>query len=782
MKRMCIMLFLISSVFSQLDAQQNDWENPAVNQINTEAPRASFYPYQDQESAASDRPEMSRFYQLLNGNWKFFWAKNPDERPEGFHNPDYDISDWDDLPVPGDWQMYGYDYPIYVNVRYPFEKNQPYVPHDFNPVGSYKHSFMISPEWDNHEVFIHFAGVNSAFYLWINGQEVGYHEDSKTAAEFNITKYIKPGNNDLAVSVFRWCDGSYLEDQDFWRLSGIERDVYLLATPKVYIQDFFVHAGYDAEDKEGDLNLDIEVKNILGKAIDNYTIDVRVEDQNKKVLYTSSESTNLSANESGDISFSASFPNIQPWSAEMPALYALRLILKNDSGEILQVIPKKIGFRTVEIKDGQMLVNGKAILIKGVNRHEHDPITGHVVSRESMIRDIVLMKQHNFNTVRTSHYPDDPLWYSLCDEYGIYLIDEANIESHGYGYAPEATLGNRPNWQQAHLERIRAMVERDKNHPSVIIWSMGNEAGDGINFEAASEWIKERDRSRPVHYERAGEGDHVDLVTPMYTTVDGIIAYAKTDPDRPLILCEYAHAMGNSNGSLFKYWDAFRKYRSLQGGAIWDWVDQGLIKKTPKGDSFFAYGGDFGPANVPSDDNFCMNGLVAADRTPHPGIFEAKKLQQPIQVTAIDLNKGEFNIQNEYSFINCDHLYGKVKIQKDGELAFEEKFDLKNLLPEQSMTYKISRKYPDPTPGAEYWCTFSFCLKEDSPWAKADHEIAWEQFKLPIDKSKIKISVDKSADLNLLETENDINIGNEQFNVILSKINGSLTSFKYSPD
>ena len=571
-----------------------DWENEQIIGINKEAPRSTSMPYPDMRSAVAGDRLSSRWAKLLNGDWKFHWSPDPDSRPADFYRPDYDVRDWDTIPVPSNWQMEGYGVPLYSNVTYPFRKDPPRVmgtpPSHFtnfdhrNPVGSYRHIFTVPSEWRDRQVFIVFDGVNSAFYLWINGQKVGYSQDSRTPAEFNITEHLKPGRNILAAEVYRYSDGSYLEDQDFWRLSGIFRNVYLYSTADLRIRDVFVKTDLDDQYRDAHLKAEVTVRNDSGQAMDFPRVEMTLLDADQKPIAPASGmvarlNESIPSGAEKTIGLEAPVPNPLKWTAETPHLYTVLFELKDQSGTRIEVISQKIGFRKVEIKGGQLLVNGKPIYVKGVNRHEHAPDTGHVMSRESMIRDILLMKQFNINTVRTSHYPTVPEWYELCDEYGLYVIDEANIESHGMGYGAES-LAKDPAWQEAHLARIRAMVERDKNHPSVIIWSMGNEAGDGINFEAASAWIKQRDPSRPIHYEQAGQRPHTDIVCPMYASIDWIVRYARREQTRPLILCEYAHAMGNSVGNLQDYWDAIESHKHLQGGCIWDWVDQGLRKKT----------------------------------------------------------------------------------------------------------------------------------------------------------------------------------------------------------
>jgi len=511
------------------------------------------------------------------------------------------------------------------------------------------------------DVFIHFGGVNSAMYLWINGKFVGYSEDSKTPDEFNITQYLKKGSNVLAVEVYRWCDGSYLEDQDFFRLSGIERDVYLHATPKISVADFFVKAGLDANYTNGTFNLEVKVKNTIAQKNPLYNIEATLYDiPTGKKVFTEKKALHLSAESKDILNFSAVIDSVKQWSAEHPNLYNLSIQILDAKNASVYNTTAKIGFRSVEIKNGQMLVNGKAIYIKGVNRHEHDQTTGHVISIESMKKDIQLLKQFNFNAVRTCHYPNDPMWYKLCDEYGIYLIDEANIESHGYGYDPDKTLGNKPEYMQMHMERVANMVERDKNHPSVIIWSMGNEAGTGINFLAVYKWTKERDNARPVHYERAEKQTsiterHTDIRADMYAGLNNIKKYLDTDPDRPFIWCEYAHAMGNSTGNFQDLWDFVESHPKHQGGFIWDWVDQGIIKTNAKGNKIWGYGGDFEPEGKYTDKNFCSNGLVFPDRSLHPAIWEVKKVYQYIKIRPVDLEKQRYEIKNMFDFTNLNN-------------------------------------------------------------------------------------------------------------------------------
>ena len=581
-----VLIALGGHVFAQ--EQGRDWENPAVVGTNKTPGHSTLMPYANLANARKGTRDASAFHQSLNGKWKFNWAAKPSKRPTEFYKPSFDVSGWKEIPVPSNWQLQGYGIPIYCNHPYSFKKDPPRVmgtpPADWpaynhrNPVGSYRREFTIPDAWKDRQVFIHFDGVSSAFYLWVNGKKVGYSQGSRTPAEFDITPYLKDGANVLAAEVYRYSDGTYLECQDFWRLSGIFRDVYLWSARELHVRDFHANATLDDNYRDGMLSVGIDMQNFTGE-VKKCSIEV-------ELLDIEGGKTALIKVDGVDVKPGANNKLMTPrvtiakpaqWSAEQPNLYQMLITIRDATGEIIEVVGCKVGFRRVEIKGGQLLVNGRAIYCKGVNRHEHDPVTGHYITRESMIRDIKLMKQNHIHAVRTCHYPNDPKWYDLCDQFGIYLIDEANIESHGMGYGP-ASLGKKPAWKKAHLERTIRMVERDKNHPSIIIWSLGNEAGDGINFEATSAWIHKRDPSRPVHYERAGHKAHTDIVCPMYAGIKSIKAYGSKPQDRPLILCEYAHAMGNSVGNLQDYWTVIEKYKHLQGGFIWDWVDQGLLK------------------------------------------------------------------------------------------------------------------------------------------------------------------------------------------------------------
>ncbi|MBN2356505.1 DUF4981 domain-containing protein, partial [candidate division KSB1 bacterium] len=637
--------------------------------------------------------------------------------------------------------------------------------------------FTTTATWKDLQVFIHFGAVKSAFYIWVNGRSVGYSQGSKTPAEWDITKYLHSGVNTVALEVYRWSDGSYLECQDFWRISGIERDVYLYAAPKVRIRDFFVHANLDSACNEGLLSVDVELVNSTTKRnAGRFIVEAQLIDDSGRPVYSEQKNADMNKKRSIAITFSHQIAKPKQWSAETPHLYSLVLQLLNDKMQVMQSVCCKTGFRRVEIRNGRLMVNGVPILIKGVNRHEHDEYTGHVICEASMVQDIRLMKQHNINAVRTCHYPDDPRWYELCDRYGLYLIDEANIESHGMGYKPDRTLGNNPAWKEAHLDRTRRMVERDKNHPSVIIWSLGNEAGDGCNFEATSAWIHGRDPSRPVHYERAGRRPHTDIVCPMYASIEYIREYAGQRQDRPLILCEYAHAMGNSTGNLQDYWDVIEACDHLQGGCIWDWVDQGLAEFTDRYEKYWAFGGDYGPPGTPSDQNFCCNGLVSPDRSPHAGLMEVKQVYQYVGFEAEDLAAGRMRIKNKYDFTNLNkfHIFWRL-LADDAEIA-SGSIHRPNIMPKHEGIFDLFLPHIEAKPGVEYFLNLSVLTAEDASLVPQGHEVAKAQFKLPLKKAVEPIAA--GAQLKAGEDASHLTLFGDDFLLVFNKTTGILESYK----
>lgn len=735
-----------------------DWENEAVFGQNKLPPRATFYRF-DTAEAARDATRVnggradSPYVLSLNGDWKFNWVGKPAERPQNFYEVGFDDSDWATIPVPSNWEIEGHGQPIYTNMKYPFDKNPPFIAgFNGNPVGSYRTTFTVPEKWAGRTTEICFDGVESAMYLWCNGKKVGYSQGSRTPARFDLTPYLidDGGENQLAMEVYRWSDGSYLEDQDFWRLSGIFRDVYLEGISEKHLVDIECKTDLDDAYLDGTLSIDVTTKGHVPK------IEAELFDA------TGNEIAEIEvAGKAERFKLMMTLKSPKLWTAETPHLYRLVISIEGEGDEELESTALNVGFREVEIKDGVLLVNGKYVYMNGVNRHEHHHETGHTISRESMIEDIVLMKQNNINAVRTSHYPTCPDFYNLCDEYGLYVVDETNIESHGMEYGP-ASLAKHASWGPAHLDRAKRMVERDKNHASIVIWSLGNEAGNGVNFMANYDWIKDRDPSRPVQYEQAHYNKrNTDIRCPMYDKIDRIVKYAKGEMkgvavDRPLILCEYAHAMGNSVGNLKEYWDAIRSHRALQGGFIWDWVDQGLVKKIDdpaSGDpiEFFAYGGDFG--DKPNDANFCCNGLVQPDRKPNPHLLEVKKVYQRIS-TSHDAEKLEtLQVTNAFDHQSLDHLELTWRIDVDGEAVKRGVKALPAIAAGETGEVTLPVVAPPALPGQEAILTVSYRLKDDTAWAPDGHVVAWEQFVLPTADAAVdltagteKATVEKTAE------------------------------------
>ena len=969
---------------------QEDWLNPAVTGINRLSPRAVRCVYADANSARTRDPQKSPYYQSLNGTWKFHSVPKPAERPRDFYQTDFDDDDWTTIPVPSNVETEGYGIPIYTNIKYPWgtAPDPPNIPADNNPVSSYRRTFVVPDDWDGRHLLLRFEGVESAFYVWVNGEKVGFSKGSRTDAEFDITTFAHPGENLIAVEVFRWSDGSYLEDQDFWRLSGIFRDVYLLAVCDLHIWDFEAKPQLDDDYRDAALAIDVQVRN-FGDAAGQARIDAELFDAaGDKIANLETVLQKTAAAEIGKFELKTELKAPDKWSAETPTLYTLLLTLKDDDGNVIEVLPARIGFRRVKIKDGELLINGRAVLFKGVNRHEHDPDRGHAVTVESMIKDIRVMKQHNVNAVRTCHYPNQPIWYDLCDEYGIYLIDEANIESHGMGYG-ERTLAIRPEWKAAHLDRTKRMVERDKNHPAVVIWSLGNEGGFGSNFEATSNWIKQRDPSRPTHYERAGRDPATDIVCPMYAHPNSLARYASQPQERPFILCEYSHAMGNSNGNLWKYWELIYSKKHLQGGFIWDWVDQALRKPLPprkelrisgaaltgppiatisgelvagglngrviykdspqldltndftldvvvtpscrtdhapylvKGDTqyalkqtddrleffvfssegggwignfaavpsdwygrehrltgvfdgaalrlyvdgaeqavrpfsgkvhsnsfpvsigcdtenagrsangpiraariyeralsaeevsspkppatglvlafnadaleeqvsdwqgptpgngwFWAYGGDYGPPGTPSDDNFCCNGLVSADRNPHPGLLQLAKVYQNVHAKPVDLTRGRVEITNWHDFTTLGEIVdGFWEIQADDHVIQRGRLADLAIPARASRVVTVPFKPIESEAGVEYFLNLSFRLRDDQRWADRGHEVAWEQFELPVGQPVAPTPLEQIPELTISDEGDTIALQAGDTIWTVDRNTGLLVSWKHA--
>ena len=675
--------------------------DPQLLSINKLPPHASFTSYVDETSALNKDMANGSFYLPLNGTWKFHYTEKFKERPTNFMEPDFNTADWKEIKVPGNWELQGFGDPIYVNVGYEFvspgfdkylqEPNPPMVPEAWNPTGTYRRDFDLPANWKGKRIFLSADAVKGAAYFYLNGEFIGMSKAGKVPVQFDITPVVKPGKNTLAVQMHRFSDANYFEGQDFWRLTGFERDVYLYAQPQTRIADFEVQTPLDSSFKNGVFKLNVKVQNDEVKAR-SISVSYRLIDHAKQTVAHGEKAIKLDKNSSQSVSFAETINDVKAWTAETPNLYTLLISTADETGKIEECIPSRIGFRTVEIKNKQLLVNGQPILVKGVNVHEHDPLTGHYITEETMLKDFELWKKYNVNTVRTCHYPQQKRFYELCDEYGFYVIDEANIETHGMGYSLQAggSLGNNPLYLPAHLDRLKDMVERDKNHPSIITWSLGNEAGNGYCFYETYLWLKQRDPSRPVQYERAEHEWNTDIVCPMYISPKGIEAYALNPKShRPLILCEYAHAMGNSLGNFQDYWDIIEKYDLLQGGCIWDWVDQGLEKTNEKGEKFWAYGGDYGDTGTPSDGDFCINGIVYPDRKIKPQTIEMGKVYQNIKFKNFDRTKGTIDVQNEFFFTDLDKYDFAYAVKGNGKVLKTGKFTV-SLRPRQKCTVALN--------------------------------------------------------------------------------------------
>ncbi|MDT0689994.1 glycoside hydrolase family 2 TIM barrel-domain containing protein [Salegentibacter sp. F188] len=720
-----LMLFPAATFFAQDTG--NEWENPTILDRNKEEGHAQFVLYHNEAAARTAAKEESEYLKSLNGTWEFDIVKTPGERPKDFFQADLNTDNWQNINVPSNWELEGFDIPIYTNVVYPFPKNPPFIDEEYNPVGSYRTSFTVPQDWDDKEIMLHFGSISGYAQIYVNGKEVGMTKASKTPAEFNVTPFLKEGENLLAVQVFRWHDGSYLEDQDFWRLSGIERDVYLQANPKTTIWDYWATSSLDEEYQDGIFNMNVDLRKFEGSKIRKPAVKVElINPEGEKVF--SEEKKRLAQDE--NVQFSTTIPDVQKWSGEFPNLYTYVITLSDRKGETLGVISGKTGFRKVEIKDAQLMVNGEPITVKGVNLHEHHGTKGHVPDREMMIKDIELMKRNNINAIRMSHYPHGIELYELADKYGMYVVDEANIETHAMGAELQGNFDKSvhpaylPEWAPAHMDRVKRMVERTKNHPSIIIWSLGNESGNGQVFYDAYDWIKQKDTTRMVQFEQAGENRNTDIVAPMYPGIESMIAYAEDETkERPYIMCEYSHAMGNSNGNFQEYWDIINSSEHMQGGFIWDWVDQGLKAETEDGEMFWAYGGDLGGANLQNDQNFNANGLVDAGRNPHPALQEVKKVHQNIN---FEFNGQDLKITNKFNFTNLSNYNFKWELIANGEVVETGNFEV-SAEPNQQETVNLNL----PQLGdKEYFLNTYAYTSEATALVPEGHEIAREQFLL----------------------------------------------------
>ena len=765
----CYLLLVCTTLSSQTF---NEWKDPVVNEVNRSPMHTSYFAYQNEHSALKGCKEASQNFMSLNGIWKFLWVKDADKRPMNFYKISYDDKSWDNMQVPGLWALNGYGDPVYVNYGYPwrnqFAGEPPAIPVADNQVGSYRKEIIIPADWKGKEIFAHFGAVSSNMYLWVNGQFVGYSEDSKLEAEFNLSRYLKPGKNLIAFQVFRWCDGSYLEDQDFLRLAGVGRDCYLYVRNKKYIQDIRVTPDLDAQYLNATLHVAMNLKG-------GGTVDLKLLDPlGKEIVATSVKGT-------GQIQTRMEVANPGKWSAENPILYTLIATLK-DKGDVVEVIPVNVGFRKIELKNAQILVNGQPVLFKGVNRHEMDPDNGYYLSPQRMIQDIKIMKAFNINAVRTSHYPNDNLWYDLCDRYGLYVVAEANVESHGIG--GHKTLARNPLFAKAHLERNQRNVQRSYNHPSIIFWSLGNEAGFGANFEACYTWIKNEDKTRAVQYEQAKINEFTDIFCPMYQDYEGNREYCEGDIDKPLIQCEYTHAMGNSLGGFKEYWDLIRKYPKYQGGFIWDFVDQSLRWKNKEGVSFYAYGGDWNPYDA-SDNNFMDNGLINPDRQPNPHMYEVGYFYQSIWVTPVDLPNGAINVYNENFFRNLDDYYLEWELQADGEIVRKGMVGKLNVAPQQTATVQLGYTMDDICQDKELLLNIMFKLKKAESLLPAGHVVAKKQLTiLPYKTPDLAISNMPNSNIKVCAPtviENDVNyliVEGEHFRLDFDKHDGYLCKYE----
>ena len=776
-------------------------ENEQVISENKEPAHASFSSFTSEENALSSKPQ---FHKSLNGIWKFNWVKNPKDRPTQFMKSDFDASNWDDIKVPSNWEVEGFGVPIYANHQYEFTsykamiaedmklvdsiypKNPGDVPDNYNPVGSYHRDFKIDEDWGNKELFLHIGAMKSGGFVWLNGEYIGYSQGSKLPAEFNITKAAKTGKNTIAIQIFRWTDGSYLECQDFWRISGIERNVFIYAQPKIRIKDFEVTSTLDKGYENGLLNIDIDLKNHSPKN-NKLEVSYKLLDGNT-VISIGENKVQINKFQEASTSFKTTIPSVKPWSAEYPNLFTLVLETKDSKGKTIEISRTKIGFRSIEIKNGLLLVNGQRITIKGVNTQETDPETGHVMSEEMIMKDIKLWKENNINAVRLSHYPRGRRFYELCDEYGLYVVDEANIESHGMYYG-KYSLAKNPSWENAHVDRMVRMVERDKNHPSVIIWSMGNEAGNGVNFFKGYDVIKANDNTkRPVQYERPYKDydeslydmdSNTDIIVPQYPSPARFEEVGKSKTDRPYIPSEYAHAMGNSTGNFQDYWDIIEQYDNLQGGFIWDWVDQSIWKTNEKGERYYAYGGDYGE-NMPTDNTFLNNGIVFPDRTPQPALYEVKKVHEYINFKDKGINQhNELRVlvENLYDFTNLDQFDFKAEIKADGKVLQTINIDDISVETHTGKLIRIPLKNITFQDNTEYFVEFSATTKKEWGILSKGFEVAREQIPLTSKFKKTISELETKNNLNVQNNQDQVTVSNEHLSLVFDKNEGRITSY-----
>ena len=767
------------------------WQDIQVVAVNKEKPRSSFMSYADRETALTSRFEKSPYYSLLNGTWKFFFVDSYKDLPQNITDPSVNTSSWDDITVPGNWEVQGHGVAIYTNHGYEFKPKNPQPPllPEANPVGVYRRDIEIPANWDNRDIYLHIGGAKSGLYVYLNGKEVGYSEDSKNPAEFLINKYLQPGKNVLTLKIFRWSTGSYLECQDFWRMSGIERDVFLWSQPKASIQDFRVVSTLDDTYTNGIFKLAVDLKNHTQET-KNLNVGYELLDVKGNLMASEANDIWVSPASPQTASFEYDLKNVAPWSAEHPNLYKLLMTIKED-GKVIEVVPFNVGFRRFEMKqidqaaeNGKpytvLLFNGQPVKFKGVNIHEHNPETGHYVTEELMRKDFELMKQNNINAVRLCHYPQDRKFYELCDEYGLYVYDEANIESHGMYYSLKkgGTLGNNPEWLIPHMDRTMNMYERNKNYPSVTFWSLGNEAGNGYNFYQTYLYLKDKEinsMNRPVNYERALWEWNTDMYVPQYPSAEWLEEIGRKGSDRPVAPSEYSHAMGNSSGNLWDQWKAIYKYPNLQGGFIWDWVDQGILEKDKNGREYYTYGGDYG-VNAPSDGNFLCNGIVNPDRTPHPAMAEVKYAHQNIGFEAIDLANGLFRVTNRFYFTNLKKYMVHYSVTANNKVVRSGKVSL-DIEPQASKEFTVPVGNLKPQAGTEYFVNFNVTTVEKEPLIPIGHEIACDQFRLPIENPK-KTFKTSGPKLTVSTNGDNLSASSSKVNFVFNRKTGIVTSYK----
>ncbi|MCM0232122.1 glycoside hydrolase family 2 TIM barrel-domain containing protein [Bacteroides fragilis] len=784
---------LMASAFASAgnEPKKPYWQDVQVVAVNKEYPRSSFMTYENRANALTGKFEKSKYYQLLNGTWKFYFVDSYKNLPANITAPSVSTADWTDIKVPGNWEVQGHGVAIYTNHGYEFQPRNPQPPTlpEANPVGVYRRDIDIPADWEGRDIYLHLAGAKSGVYVYINGQEVGYSEDSKNSAEFLINKFVKPGKNVLTLKIYRWSTGSYLECQDFWRISGIERDVFLYSQPKAALKDFRVTSTLDDTYKDGIFKLGADLRN-NGSAASNMALVYELLDAKGNVVATGEKTADVAAGETRTVSFDQTLPGVKTWTSEAPNLYKLVMTVK-ENGKVNEIIPFNVGFRRIEIKPIEQLagngkpyvclfINGQPLKLKGVNIHEHNPATGHYMTEELMRKDFELMKQHNLNTVRLCHYPQDRRFYELCDEYGLYVYDEANIESHGmyYDLKKGGTLGNNPEWLKAHMDRTINMFERNKNYPSLTFWSLGNEAGNGYNFYQTYLWLKDADKNimdRPVNYERAQWEWNSDMYVPQYPGAQWLEAMGKRGSDRPIAPSEYSHAMGNSNGNLWDQWKAIYKYPNLQGGYIWDWVDQGIDAVDENGRHFWTYGGDYG-VNTPNDGNFCCNGIVSPDRTPHPAMAEVKYVHQNVAFEPVDPANGKFLVKNRFYFTNLQKYMISYTIKANGKTVKGGKMSV-NVEPQGSKEITIPVSGLKSKPGTEYFIYFNVTTTEPEPLIPVGHEIAYEQFRLPVEPSERTFATGGPT-LKVSAEGNELSASSSKVSFVFDKKTGLVSSYK----